>query len=314
MHQRFLPWLLIGVLFASFSLRAHAASGQFKSPGKILVARVVGKATKTLNGSVTELKKEDAVETSAKVNTIGANSSVVLAFSNGATTRLGGDTELVIDEFLQDPFSEEVRPSTIDAEPTPSRTKLSLNRGELVGDVKKLKLQQDAAFTVQTPVGAAGVRGTVFRIVFRPSSTPGQALFQLSTAAGLVDYQGINATGAGTAKVDITQGQEISFTVSITINAQGQIVVNVQPPPPGATTGIPANTLAQVATAATDIAGAVINAVFSPPRVIGGQPTGSIGATTTSSIRTENATGTVTVTNPQPPQNAIPTGQITSQP
>jgi hypothetical protein len=313
MHKRFLPWLLIGVLFASFSLRVHAASGQFKTPGTIKVARVVGKATKTVGGTETELKKEDTVEQSAVVRTVGDKSSLVLAFSNGATTRLGGETELVIDEFLQDPFKDDVRPSKIDAEPTPSRTKLSLNRGELVGDVKTLKLDQDASFTVTTPVGAAGVRGTVFRIVFRPSGTPGQAIFQLTTAAGLVDF-GANATASGTAKLDIPQGQEISFSVDVTINAQGQMVVTVLPPPPGATKGVTANTMAEVAAVAVEITGAVATAIFSAPRVPGGPPTGSIGdGRTTSILNTQNAAGTINVTNPQP-QNAIPAGQLTSPP
>jgi hypothetical protein len=326
MHQRFFPWLLICALFAAVSLRVHAAPGEFKTPGKILVAKVSGKATKTINGAVTNLEKEMDIEQSAKINTVGSDSSVVILFSNGATTRLGGDTELVIDEYLQDPFTAQIKVKEMDKEPTPSRTKLRLNRGELVGDVKKLRLEDNASFTVQTPVGAAGIRGTVFRIVFRPSAN-GQAFFQLSTASGLVQLsqpgQNTTVTASGTAGVQIPQGQGVELMVNVTTNAQGQMVVTVLPPLPSATTSVNATTLAQLSAVAVEIAGAVQNAVFSPPSsgAGGGAPSGSIGssnagggpASSTTQFTTENAAGTITVTNPQQ-QNAIPSGQLTSQP
>lgn len=311
MHQRFLPWLLFCACFAAFALRVEA-QGVLDKPGRIMVARVQGKATKSVGGKVSDLVKEMDVEQKAKVVT-GPDSFVVLSFSNGASTRLGPDSELVIDEFLQDPFPDEVKPATLSAEPTPSRTKLSLNRGELVGDVKTLKRKNDG-FTVQTPVGAAGVRGTVFRIVFRPAGT-GQATFQLTTASGLVDYApGLlaNVTASGTAKVDVPQGAEISVNVDISINAQGQIVVTVLPPIPS-TTAVGSNTMNQVVTAASDIANAVQSAVFSPSN--SGPPTGSMGVggqTTTTNFTTDNAQGTVKVTTEQA---AIPAGQTpTSQP
>ena len=312
MHQRFLPWLLLAAFFAAVSLHAQAPNKGVFNPqnnaGKIMVAKVSGKATKTINGVVTDLVVNMYVEQSATVNTGAGDSSVILLFSNGATTKLGADTELVIDEFLQDPFANlgTIKVKELEKEPSPSRTKISLKHGELVGDVKALLYDRGSEFTVQTPVGAAGIRGTVFRIVFRPG-TNGQAFFQLTTASGRVDYtqpgqggannananaQTTTATASGTAAMQVPQGQEIEILVDITTDAQGQMVVTTLPPPPSTTTNVTASTLQQVTTAAVEIATAVQNAVFtSQTSTTRGGGTGG-GGTTTGSITGDTSTST----------------------
>jgi hypothetical protein len=305
MHQRFLPWLLVCAFFTAMSLRAQAQSGPGvfdpqKNAGQILVAKLSGKVTKTLRGVSTDVKFEEVIEQSAKINT-GPDGSVILSFSNGATTRLGADSELVIDEFLQDPFSDlgSVKIKELDKEPSPSRTKISLNRGELVGDVKQLRHDQNSSFTVQTPVGAAGIRGTVFRIVFRPGAN-GQAFFQLTTASGRVDYtqpgQGgttpgvTSVTASGTAGVQVPQGQEIEILVNVTTNAQGQMVVTALPPAPSTTNSVNPTTLTQVTSVAVEIAAAVQNAVYTSQTSSSGSTTGS--GTTTGTISGNSSTTT----------------------
>ena len=111
----------------------------------------------------------------------------MLVFSNGSTVNLAQDSHLAIDQFLQDPFGQEIKVADLKGEPSTSHTKLNLTYGELVGNVKKLK--GDSSFLVQTPVGAAGIRGTTFMITYRPSGT-GQAFFSLSTASGDIIFQG----------------------------------------------------------------------------------------------------------------------------
>jgi hypothetical protein len=333
MHQRVFSWLLVCALFAAGSLRAQSpapSDGPVVKGGAelILVAKVAGTVTKTLPGQASvALKQDDRVEQTAKINT-GLNSSIVLVFSNGATTQLGADTELVIEEYLQDPFSEAVKVAELTAEPSQSRTKLALNRGELVGNVKKLKYDKGSSFIVQTPVGAAGIRGTTFRIVFRPSGT-GQAFFTLSTAIGNVAFEqpaaggaggagtpapgtptpGAAVTGTGTATgIAVPQGQEIAITVDVTQNASGQMVVTVVPPPPAQTSTISTTTMQQVSAVASEIAVAVQQAVFTPPPATppsNGPSTGTSGTGTgtsgtdggtTGSTGTKGTTGSTTVT------------------
>lgn len=261
MHRRLLPWLVVGVFFAVVCLRVEA-QGVLNQRGKIIVVKVSGKVTKTVNGVVTPLERDSVVETPAKIIT-GPGSSVVLSFSNGTTTRLGEASELVVEEFLQDPFPGMIKPMQLTEEPTPSRTKLALNRGELVADVKTLKRKADG-FTVQTPVGTVSARGTVFRIVFRPTSS-GQAFFQLATARGSVHYtppgggqaQGPTGTTAGAAGVAISEGQEIAFRVDLTTNAQGQMVLTGLPLAPPTAAPASAATMQQVMPAAVEMAEAL---------------------------------------------------------
>ncbi len=205
MHKRLLLGLVLFAAGALLSLHAQTpAAPAAMPPGQILAAKVTGNVTMTVGGGASvKLNNNDPVSQHATIVT-DKEASVVLVFSNGATTQLGSDTQLVIDEFLQDPFSAAITVADLNEEPTTSRTKLRLTHGELVGNVKHLKHEQGSAFTVETPVGAAGIRGTTFRIVFRPSGT-GLAFFSLSTVEGNVAFQqpgasgGGNATGAGNA-------------------------------------------------------------------------------------------------------------------
>jgi hypothetical protein len=229
---------------------------------------------------------------------------------------------LVINEFLQNPFGN-LKVSTTDKEPSLSSTRITLNRGELVGDVK-LRHEEGSDFIVNTPVGAAGIRGTVFRIVFRPG-TDGKAFFQLTTATGRVEYtppgqgQGNNSTipggtqASGTAKVDVPQGQEVLIVdVDVSVNAQGQVVVTALPPAPPAANNATSDAITKATSVAIEIATATANTVFTTQN---GNITGSVTGNqpVTQNFTTDNAQGTVTV--PQSTQQkSIPAGQLSSEP
>ena len=142
MHQRFLSWLILGLFAGVIALRGQAPAAATAAapmpPGLVLVAKVAGTAEMFVDGTRTALKVDDRIPQAARITTAAA-SSVVLVFSNGATTQLGEDSELVIQEFLQDPFASTIQVANLEEEPTASRTRLSLTKGEIVGNVKKLK-------------------------------------------------------------------------------------------------------------------------------------------------------------------------------
>ena len=105
----------------------------------------------------------------------------ILVFSNGATVNVAEDSTLdIVDQFEQDPFAQDLKISDMKHEEGTSTTKLSLARGELVGKVVHLNVDKGSEFTVQTPVGAAGIRGTTFRIVFKPAKN-GKVFFVVTT-------------------------------------------------------------------------------------------------------------------------------------
>src|SRR4051812_30290390 len=110
MHHRLPVWLTLFAFFALVSARAQtpaapAADPLPSQPGQISAAKVTGSVQVKVADKTRDLHNGDNVEQSATVIT-ALNSSVVLVFSNGATTQLGAETTLTIEQFLQDPFAQ----------------------------------------------------------------------------------------------------------------------------------------------------------------------------------------------------------------
>ena len=216
--------------------------------GVIKAANVRGDVRKISLSDQSEsaLQNGDTLRQDHAVVTKGPASSVVLVFANGATVRVGGDSRLEIKEFMMDPLQADVASvAALTNEPTTSRTQLRLEFGEVVGNVKTLNRAAGSSFSVGTPAGAAGIRGTTFRIVYRPTGN-GQAFnFQLSTAEGVVLYEGVAQIGP--ASVNVPAGQEIIVLAQVD-TATNTIVVGLPTAPPGGGLSNEAATALQTAT------------------------------------------------------------------
>jgi len=225
--------MLIRILLCTLVAAAFTAGASAQTAaGQIRAAKVEGQVTKIRADNTTApLKNGDSLTETDTVLT-GKNGSVVLVFSNGSSVKVGTDSRLSIDEFKMDPLAQEIKPSELKAEPSVSQTKLNLAYGEMVGDVKKLKAS--SSYSVKTPVGAAGIRGTIFRIVFRPSAD-GKAFFTVSTAEGKVVMEGVTP-----GEVPVDAGKE----VVVEIDTDNPSNPNVK------TQDIPADTKAIIADAA----------------------------------------------------------------
>jgi hypothetical protein len=240
-------WLLLCGALAFVATAAHAQPST-RVAGKIVAARVVGTVTATDRASGVAQTLANGAELSQNHQiTTGAGSSVVLVFSNGASLNLGAESTLAIEEFLQDPFTTPVSPADMTEEPTTSTTKLNLTRGELVGNVKHLKHEEGSTFEVQTPVGAAGIRGTTFRIVFRPDAS-GRVFFTLSTADGTVLFEAPAAEG-----VNVETGNEVVVTVDVTVDAENATVTMNSTPEVGSVLPMSPATEALIAVQAQQI-------------------------------------------------------------
>lgn len=192
-----------------------AASAQ-TSLGQIIVAKVQGQVTKIgADGASVALKDGDPLVESDTVVT-AKQSGVVLVFANGSSVKVGSDSRLAVEEFKMDPLTEDVRPGTLKAEPNKSKTTLNLSYGEMVGDVKKLN--SSSTYSIKTPVGAAGIRGTVYRIVFTPSAN-GRASFQVQTAEGIVVVQGVTER-----EVPVAAGKEVVVEIDSTNPAGANVI------------------------------------------------------------------------------------------
>lgn len=199
--------MLFRTLFCVFAATFIAAGAFAQSAaGQIRAAKVEGQVTRIqANGTSAPLKNGDSLTETDAVLT-GKGASVVLVFSNGASVKVGSESRLGIDEFKMDPLDEEIKPSELKEEKTVSQTKLNLAYGEMVGSVKKLNTS--SSYSIKTPVGAAGIRGTIFRIVFRPTAD-GKAFFTVSTAEGKVVMEGVT-----TGEVPVDAGNEVVVEIN----------------------------------------------------------------------------------------------------
>jgi hypothetical protein len=239
-------FVMLGSVEAQTAPAAPVAPAKVK--GKIIAARVEGNVTAVAkaDGSVRVLHNGDSLTEGTKVAT-GPGSSVILVFSNGATVDVVQDSTLDIDQFEQDPFAADEKVSDMKSEQGTSTTKLNLEKGELVGKVVHLNVDKGSEFTVQTPVGAAGIRGTTFRIIFRPGPD-GKAFFSVVTAEGRVVFTGVTST-----PVSIAAGTK----VVVTFDAASGVATT-----PVVVSGNTATDAAQIAAAAQNIATAVAGTTF----------------------------------------------------
>jgi hypothetical protein len=202
-------------LFGQAAATAPAIPGSMVV-GAIKAANVRGNVKKVnlTDKSELPLRGGDSLIQDNAIVTVGNDASAILVFANGSTVRVGGDTRLEIRTFMMDPLQTEIADvAALTKEPTTSRTDLRLEFGEVVGNVKTLDRAAGSSFTVSTPAGAAGIRGTTFRIVYRPTGN-GQAFnYQLSTSEGVVLFEGTTPAGAAAASVPV--GQEISVVAQI---------------------------------------------------------------------------------------------------
>ena len=287
MKTKLLAGLFLLGLFAAFAAPAvQAATPVQDNAGKIQAARVRGEVFVTDN--VTKVKiplQDNMVIHQGSVVSTGKESSVVLIFGNGATVSLGTESLLDIQQFIMDPFSSNLDMSKVTEEPTRSATKLNLTRGELVGKVAKLKKEQGSTFSVSTPVGAAGLRGTVFRIVYRPDGS-GKAFFSMTTLEGNVEVS-LVATGSVTAPVTVTDNKEVSVSVDVTTDPKTGISTVTLPTGQTFTVApAPASSTQPIADVAQQIAQAVAAVVLPPPTPAPPTPP------TTPQAKTTNGDGT----------------------
>jgi hypothetical protein len=262
MHKTVFLWIfLLGLALTTTT----ALQAQATLPGRIVLARVTPDVTVTNKATGEAKAAVNAMEIAQNYTvTTGKTGSVVLVFSNGATINLKQDSVLDIEQYLQDPLETAFEPEKATNEPTVSNTKLNLTRGELVGNVKKLNKAKNSSFSVQTPVGAAGIRGTTFRIVYRPSGT-GTAFFSLTTTEGNVTLE-----AAGTVAIPVAanpaQGETPKeVVIEVQVNDTTGVVTISTGSGPAKVIDAPVTSVAAVTSSVAEVVQAVASVVFAAP-------------------------------------------------
>jgi hypothetical protein len=178
--------------------------------GVIKAANVRGSVKKInlIDNSETPLRNGETLIQENAIVTGTGDSSAILVFSNGSTVKVGNESRLEIREFMMDPLQTDItNVAALTKEPTVSRTHLRLEFGEMVGNVKTLNRAAGSNFSVSTPAGAAGIRGTTFRIVYRPTGDGQTFTFELNTSEGVVLFEGVTPTGL--ASIEVPFGQQL---------------------------------------------------------------------------------------------------------
>lgn len=283
---------LLRLSLASFVLAFMAGNAWAQTQaGTIKALRITGNVTKlSANGTSSRLV-DGALLVESDTIVTDLNSGVVLVFMNGSSVKLGAGSRLAIEQFKMDPLTEDIAVAKLTAEPTVSQTTLNLSYGELVGDVKKLN--RSSNYSIKTPAGAAGIRGTQFRIVLIPSLDGKTFSFTLSTADGLVVLSG---TAPGSADVQVAQGTELVVTAEVDTNTGA--VSNIQV----VTQGISADASSAITAAVNDvIQQAQADAVFTPEQQKSDAATSDTTTTTPTETTTpQEETPPPETTTPQP--------------
>ena len=139
--------------------------------GNVRAVSVTGTAFQdTKKGQSIRLKEGDFLNQGSTVRTSG-DARVILLFDNGSTIEVRPDTRFSIDEFLIDPLdTESIDYRSIKNEPTRSLTRVTVPQGNII--TKTPKLNRGSSYDIGTPLGTAGIRGTVVNIlVTRQAST-----------------------------------------------------------------------------------------------------------------------------------------------
>jgi hypothetical protein len=141
------------------------------------------------------------------------DSTIQLVFSNGATLLLSPNTTVVVRTFKQVPINLPApgKYLEVDREPSPSVTEIILEKGKVVGEVRKLNSQ--SSYTIRTGVGIVKIKGTIFTVAYAEDVAKGAGNIDTSCVRGSVD---LTLFGSNSGAVPVEAGKRIT--------AQGPIV------------------------------------------------------------------------------------------
>ena len=207
------------LMFAMFAGPAQGQDGKSKTGAAILVS-ITGAVTFTKGKDREAVPKEEVAVGKAiyeGYNIDGTKGSkVILLFSNGSMVTLTDEFKFTIEQFKQKEFKGSPKTlQELEEEPSTSQTKLQLAQGTLNFNVKKLRT--GSTFEIESPVGLAGIRGTVGQLQAIPNGAGGfnGGVNMSSGSISFTDPSGasVNVPGGQGTQVQTAQnGQQVGPT------------------------------------------------------------------------------------------------------
>ncbi len=285
-------------IFALFSLVLAPSLHAATAPGKVQALLVVGDVQLVdATGNKQPLTKGQTFQEGSTVMA-GKDSGATLVFSNGATMKVTAGAQLTVSKFQQAPF-DETKEGTflrLQRDPSQSITQLDLRNGTLQGEVKELDTKDNSSFTVNTPAGSAGIRGTVVSIsVVRDASGKVTGV----TAVCPVGAFAFSSSTGGTPAMDVSNGG--ALTIAVTVDPTTGAVTGASITGATVTSAQATAMLATVYTAINDARASLGLAPVTPPTVSGTPSvTTSGGATVTTVPLADDQPSTTVFNNIQP--------------
>jgi hypothetical protein len=242
--------LFIVAAFAVFACAGYAQAQSTSTVGQIKAFIVSGDVQVTdASGKDTPLSRGDLVAVGSTIKT-GADGIVLLVFSNGSAMQIKANSKVGVTRYDQAAFDEQNGENTflrLSKDPSKSTTEMNITKGTLAGQVKNLNLDQGSKFTVDTPAGSAGIRGTIptFTVNTDPVTglptsvsigcSEGSVLFTAAPLAGIptaLQAGTVNVSAGGQVSINIqtnpNNGQVTSISVLGTTytGAEAQTVIN----------------------------------------------------------------------------------------
>jgi hypothetical protein len=200
LNNLFFP-LLLSLLSAGLLV---AQDGESNQGALILISK---------EGTIRYLDKVGIPQEDIKIGSIippsylvetGENGKLTGLLSNGTLLTLTENTRMKVATFEQEPFEDDGRKlAELPGEPSQSKVDLELEYGSLV--VKTKKLSKGSNFTINSPLGVAGIRGTEFQM----ASNPGQGV-QLDVTESTVAF----TPPGGGQSIPVSQGSGLSVSPS----------------------------------------------------------------------------------------------------
>jgi hypothetical protein len=293
----------------------HAQGNTAMAPGKVQAFIVAGNVSLVAkDGTTTPLKRGQTFE-EGNIVKAGPGSQALLVFSNGATMKVLENCQLSVDQFQQAKFDETAEGTflRLSKDPSKSTTTLDLRNGTLQGEVKQINAAAGSTFTVNTPAGSAGIRGTIISMsVIRNSQ--GQVIgISCNCVVGNMAFTPSATVAKGTQAGAANTTQTVTNTTSgVDVGTGASLVVTLTVDPvTGAITGGGISGSAMATATAQAMANAVVETINqaksdnniapqpAPTITVTAAPvatvTSSNGTTTTSTV-VQNTSVTITPT------------------
>ena len=136
----------------------------------------------------------------------GKSASASLLFSNGVLITIKSGSRFFLKKYSQKNFKDtsNSKPSELEEEPSQSELLAHLDFGDLI--VKAPKLNKGSSMLVTSPLGVAGIRGTMFQLVAVRNPLTGDITGGVNLISGDISF-----TDVGGREISLVSGQSLQL-------------------------------------------------------------------------------------------------------